>query len=190
MEWGLRCDTSTSATTAYPVPDKGRLFVKDPHLPTPVAVPLGRPGILALTVPKRRVSDTRDALPSLRFGETRVLSFCVPWSPRSVPEHSFPIYVCPICIPRSRGYGSSSPNKVPKMESSPKLPWPRTKMPKSLKNLLPVFHFAVCVCLPNPYTNASRKGEKKVGGGDREQSSSPSGLWLRGSRGAPCPALR
>lgn len=105
---------------------------------------------------------------------------CSPWSPirgdpsavvlRPVvtticPRAFFPhlCLPCPTCIPRSRGYGSSSPNKVPKMESFPKLPWPRTKMPKSLKNLLPVFHFAVCVCLPHPCTNPSRKGEKKVG---------------------------
>lgn len=35
MEWGLRCDTSTSATTAYPVLDKGGLFVKDPLISLP-----------------------------------------------------------------------------------------------------------------------------------------------------------
>lgn len=66
---------------------------------------------------------------------------------------------CPIYMPRIRGYGSSSPPKVPKTESFPKLPWIRNKAPK-LKNLLPVFHFAVFVCFPHLCTNPSRKGEK------------------------------
>lgn len=50
---------------AYPVPDKGRRLEEDPHLPTPVAVSLGRPGTLALTAPERRVPNVRDALPGL-----------------------------------------------------------------------------------------------------------------------------
>lgn len=66
---------------------------------------------------------------------------------------------CPIYMPRIRGYGSSSPPKAPKTESFPKLPWIRNKTPKSLKNLLPVFHFAVCVCFPHLCTNPSRKEE-------------------------------
>lgn len=98
---------------------------------------------------------------------------------------------CPIYMPRIRGYGSSSPPKVPQTESFPKLPWPRNKTPKSLKNLLPVFHFAVCVCFPHPCTNPSRKGEKK--GGTGSSAAPPSRLWLRGSRGNPaqlCAARR
>jgi hypothetical protein len=64
---------------------------------------------------------------------------------RARPRTFFPCLClpCTICIPRSKVHGSSSPPSVPKTESFPTLPWPRNKMPKSLKNLLPVFHFAV-----------------------------------------------
>lgn len=90
---------------------------------------------------------------------------------------------CPICIPKGRGYGGSR-TKVPETESFPELPWPRNKMPKSVKNLLPVFHFGVCVCFSHPAQTLPERGSEKVGGGT-EQSSAPNRLWLSGSRGAP-----
>lgn len=160
---------------------------RDPHLSTPVAVPLRRPGTLALTAPERRISDARDALPGLRFQETRVLLFCVPGSPRPVPEHSFPMYASHVLFasPEVGDMGVRVPPRVPKTESFPKLPWSRNKMPKSQKNLLPVLHCAVCVGFPHPYTNPSRKGGEKKWGKTGSRAAPQAGCGCAGPAAPP-----
>lgn len=149
--------------TADPEPDKGRRFAENPCLPISVAAPQGARGPWLPLLP-RSVSQARDALPGLWLPDTLVLQLCA--QGRHGPSQTSSSNLClpcPICIPRGRGYGGSR-TKVPETESFPELPWPRNKMPKSVKNLLPVFHLGVCVCFSHPTQTLPERGREEVGG--------------------------
>lgn len=136
----------------------------------------------------RSVSQARDALPGLRLPDTLVLQLCA--QGRHGPSQTSSSNLClpcPICIPRGRGYGGSR-TKVPETESFPELPWPRNKMPKSVKNLLPVFHLGVCVCFSHPAQTLPERGREEVGENGAEQCLKPAVAERVPRR--PCPALR
>lgn len=138
----------------------------------------------------RSISQARDALPVSGYRTPGCCSYASQGrhGPSQTPSSKLCL-PCPICIPRGRGYGGSR-TKVPETESFPELPWPRNKMPKSVKSLLPVFHFGVCVCFSHPAQTLPERGREKVGGGGHRAEQRPKPAVAERVPRRPCPALR
>jgi hypothetical protein len=93
-------------------------------------------------------------------GEPGMQKHRVPGSPQLVLGHPLSDYTAP---------ASFVLQKVGMWRLRPKFPKakllrpPNNMTPKSLENLLPVFHFGVCVSFPHPCTNPSGEGKTKQG---------------------------